>query len=480
MEKEEITRYLLGELNRMPEMAEMITQKNGIPLKYRSLYFRLKKRIDKFLKGGEERLIIMPGLRGVGKTTILFQLYNYLTKERKLNRERILILFADELKKYFEIGILDAVKIFIEEIRKTDFPSLKEKTFIMIDEAHFDKEWDLGTKIIYDRSKNIFLLVTGSSALSMEMSADVARRSIREPLFPLNFSEYMILKHNFFPEKGTSITIRNLIFDPSKDAIERASSIWHRINMNSIRKNINLYREFRLFLTNGGFPFGLTTDEKSTYEKTNGMINRIVEKDVLTLKSFSTETRNLITRMIYFLATQKPGGVSDVKLARRFGASSKLIRDVLDTLERTHLIISIKPYGGAGKLVRKPWKYYFLSPSINTAIRYKLGILDVLDRKTLGTLAENLVVSTFFKVKETTIEFGIFYDTEKEGVDFLIQKGINETVPVEVGIGKKNKSQIKKAIKRYKAKYGIVISDINDIKHEDNIIYMPITFFSFV
>ena len=75
---------------------------------------------------------------------------------------------------------------------------------------------------------------------------------------------------------------------------------------------------------------------------------------------------------------------------------------------------------------------------------------------------------------------GIFYDPEKEGVDFLIQKGFDEIIPVEVSIGKKGGSQIKKAISKYKARYGIVISNANDIEKKNNIIYVPITFFSFV
>ena len=75
---------------------------------------------------------------------------------------------------------------------------------------------------------------------------------------------------------------------------------------------------------------------------------------------------------------------------------------------------------------------------------------------------------------------GIFYDPEKEGVDFLIQKGFDEIIPVEVSIGKKGGSQIKKAISKYKVEYGVVISNANDVKKEGNIIYLPVTFFSFV
>lgn len=41
-------------------------------------YYQLKKHIDTFLeKESDNRFFIMPGLRGVGKTTIMYQLFNY-------------------------------------------------------------------------------------------------------------------------------------------------------------------------------------------------------------------------------------------------------------------------------------------------------------------------------------------------------------------------------------------------------------------
>jgi len=133
---------------------------------------------------------------------------------------------------------------------------------------------------------------------------------------------------------------------------------------------------------------------------------------------------------------QKPGGTSDAKLAARLNnRSPTMIRNILDVLEKTHLVFSVKPYGGAGKLVRKPWKYYFLSPSINAAIRFKLGVYDIRDRVMLGILAENLIASYLFRMKETlNMPTGFFYAPEEGGVDFLLQTGAGEIIPVEVGI----------------------------------------------
>ncbi|KZX14884.1 hypothetical protein [Methanobrevibacter filiformis] len=66
----------------------------------------------------------------------------------------------------------------------------------------------------------------------------------------------------------------------------------------------------------------------------------------------------------------------------------------------------------------------------------------------------------------------------ENGVDFLVEN-YDKIIPIEVGLGKKDKKQISKAINRYKSPYGIVISNTTSkIEKIDNIIYIPLTSFS--
>jgi len=484
-DRRQIISYLSAKLAEAPTLSRERTQENGKEFGHRRVYSRIRKHVDNFLMeektGIENRIIVLPGLRGVGKTTLLFQIYKYLTLTKQIEQDRVLYFSVDELKEYLGVKISEIIKVYVEDFFKTSLINLDKRLFILIDEAHFDKDWSISAKIIYDQTKKIFLLLTGSSALSMEMSVDLARRARKEVMFPMNFSEYLILKYNIFPPHSTAETIRNLLFNPGNTSLEYARDRWDGLKRKTLSIGKPLDKEFEHFLSSGGFPFGLSLEEKAIYERILGMIDRIIEKDIFVIKSFKTETRNIIKRIITFLALQKPGGTSDVKLAQKLDISPTLVRGILDVLEKTHLIFSVKPYGSAGKVVRKPWKYYFLSPSINAAIRYTLGVYDLRDRDMLGLFAENLVASSFFRMKETiNIPSGIFYDPEREGVDFLIQKGFDEIIPVEVSIGRKGKSQIKKAINKYKAKYGIIISNVDDVKKEGNIIYLPVTFFSFM
>jgi len=131
----------------------------------------------------ENRFLVMPGLRGVGKTTIMLQIYDYLLNGKGIENDRILYLNADELKLFLEAGIKDIIPVYVEEIHKTSMPHLEERIFILIDEAHYDENWSLTGKIVYDQTRKIFMLFTGSSALSLEINVDATRRIIKEKIF---------------------------------------------------------------------------------------------------------------------------------------------------------------------------------------------------------------------------------------------------------------------------------------------------------
>ena len=178
---------------------------------------------------------------------------------------------------------------------------------------------------------------------------------------------------------------------------------------------------------------------------------------------------------------QKPGGTSNIKLAQSLGVSPKTVNDILNILEKTQLIFSVKPFGTGGKVVKKPWEFFFLSPCIKASINYELGRYSLNHKKCLATLSETLVISLLFKLKDTSNSpLGLFYDSEKGGVDFLI-KYYDTIIPLEVGVGNKTKSQLTKAINRYNSNYGILVSNRTPlIKKESNIIYIPLKTFSYL
>lgn len=191
MENEtELIDYILTKQNKIKKIVNNNLYFNNEKLDYRIEYYRIKNHIDQFLnKEYYNRFIVMPGLRGVGKTTIMLQIYDYLIQNGVENKN-ILYFDVRELKGFYDFDIYTTINSFLINIHQTDIVSLNKKIFLLIDEAHFDKKWASAGKVIYDQSKNIFMIFTGSSALDLEINADVERRIKREEIYPLNFQNF--------------------------------------------------------------------------------------------------------------------------------------------------------------------------------------------------------------------------------------------------------------------------------------------------
>ena len=87
---------------------------------------------------------------------------------------------------------------------------------------------------------------------------------------------------------------------------------------------------------------------------------------------------------------------------------------------------------------------------------------------------------------KSNISYKIYYDDSKKKssdktVDFIVQRGLEKPIPIEVSCGDKDKSQIKRAISKYQSPHGIIISNTTpNIVRNDNIICIPPEIFAFM
>ena len=128
-------------------------------------------------------------MRGVGKTTLLSQIY--YNARMKLEPNRVLYFSIDELKLN-SFTLMDVLKSY-SEIFGIDLHN--EKIILLIDEIQYEKNWDLVLKNLYDTT-NIFIIATGSSAVKLKESPDLARRALHKAVYPMTFREYIYLTHN--------------------------------------------------------------------------------------------------------------------------------------------------------------------------------------------------------------------------------------------------------------------------------------------
>lgn len=475
----EIANYVLNLISTNPQLVQSRIYKNNVKLNYRDDYYRLKSYIDKFLEEDtEDRFFILPGLRGVGKTTLIFQLMDYLLNEKNISKDRMLFLDLERLKDLPELNLLDYFDYFIRDFHQA-FPTANEHLFIFVDESQYCENWASAGKIVFDENKKVFLIFTGSNALNLETNKDAARRALNYQIYPLNFSQYLFLRYDIESPNASKI-FNDLIF---KGDIEKLAEL-----EKDIRKNVLInipkrpYDELGHFLSFGEFPFSFNRSPENINRLTLELKDRVIEKDMDLINSFTSPTRLASYKLINLLAMMKPGDISYAKLANTLDINKDTIKSIASTLEDTQLLFHIEPYGSPAKRSRKSWKYYFLSNQIKANIYLNNGHSSKESKEFESLIVENMVASALYKLKfSTRQDFGIFYDSVKGGVDFLVTTLLGKIIPIEVGLGDKTSEQIKSAIKRYGSDYGIIISDnFDEVKKEGNIIKIPLIIFAFI
>lgn len=134
-----------------------------------------------------KQIIILSGLRRVGKSTLLYQTIENLLK--KTDPKKILYFSFD--KKVEDITkILNAY----QELTLVDWK--KEHIFVFFDEITKLGNWADKLKLVYDAFPNLKFFVSSSGSLALEEEAikNLAGRYFVINLKPLSFSEYLEMR----------------------------------------------------------------------------------------------------------------------------------------------------------------------------------------------------------------------------------------------------------------------------------------------
>ena len=477
--------YIRNQILTMPMKVNQELSYKDEKFNRRSDYYNIIDYIDKFLKGESiNRFLVLPGLRDVGKTTILFQVYEYLLKEKNINQQNILYFACDRLRRTGEADIFDVVNYYCETFHNSIIETLPQPVFILIDEAQYDKQWALNGKVIFDASKNIFMIFSGSSALKLSNNPDAARRLLNIPIYPLTYSQHLKLKYGDY-KNNISDSIIQMIFEGET---HNSTEVERRIM--KIYSNFRNYdiSEWRTFLQFGGFPSSFYQNTEDITKKIVNMIEKVVMTDMNNIEGINTDTQNLAFQILNYFAFQNPAEVSIGSLSNLFDAKKPLVTKVINILEKTQLIFHIGAFTSSVKRTTKPNEYFFATSSLKHILSLDVGNAILEDETAyFGKLLENYVASSFHNLdNKSKMSYKIYYDDSKKkssdkNVDFIVQRGLEKPVPIEVSCGDKDKSQIKHAINRYKSTHGIIISKTTtNIVKKDNIIYLPPEIFAFM
>ncbi len=473
---EEALKYVQNQLVQAPfRLRTYVQDEQGKKYPQRNIYIKIDKYLRDFLhnSNAQDRWIIIPGLRGVGKTTILAQLF--LNHHQEVGDHRILYVSLDEVVNVLGSSLKDVLSAY-EKIIGESFEKLTQPVFIFIDEAQYDPKWASVLKSVYDRSNKVFVACSGSSAVSLQTNPDVIRRSIFQKLFPTSFSEFLMIRDGKFPIKDLKKNIKDALFnsDSAKDAYEKLKkqepsvlSAWSSIDRHYIDEYLKI----------GTLPFAIRIkDEVRVYQTITLLLDKVINQDVQSLGRFDTKTLVHIKRVLFLLAESDV--VSTQKLAKTLETSVNTVSSILEVLEQAELLIRVMPYGSNSKKVRKPSRYQFMSSAMRSAFLSVAGNEQIFSSQK-GRLMEDIVAMTLYREFVANSRGALNYDSSRSGADFILTISGKNIIPIEVGIGEKSGTQVRNTMKKIgSAQYGVVICQTSLKLLEDaNVVKVPLDYF---
>jgi predicted AAA+ superfamily ATPase len=329
-----------------------------------------------------ENIILITGMRQVGKTTLMKRIFDKIKSKNKI----FIDLENPINQRIFEEENYDNI---IYNLQLLGYKNDK-KGYLFIDEIQILPNIVKPIKYLFDKYKIKFFL-TGSSSFYLKnlFPESLSGRKIIYELFPLDFEEFLIFKE------------KEKIFyhDFSEKSIKKSKIIYE------IYKN--LYDEYIEF---GGFPKVVLQDEKEFKIKIiEDIFKSYYEKDIRTLSDFR-DLKKL--RDLILLLTSRVGSKIEItKLASEIEVSRDTIYSYLTFLEMTYFIFLISPFSKSlNGEVRGAKKIYFCDN----------GILNYLGRVNKGILFENSVFLNLKKYGNIN-----YYQKYKGGeIDFILNKKI--------------------------------------------------------
>lgn len=348
----------------------------------------------------EPRIKLLRGLRGVGKTTIMLQLF--------LKSGDSSIYLSADSPAVKEQSLYELLKQLI----------LSGSLTLFVDEIHTYPYWRKEIKAIYDEFPGVVLVCSGSAPLALVPE----RREKEYEIPPLNLSEYIYLK------SGESIVSASE-WKSGESSLKFLS-----------RQEKTIEAAYHDYLQAGAFPISFSYGLEDSFEAIYNTIRKSIRDDSVSILKLSAEKVFAMEKFLILLATSPPGELSITSLSSSLDVSKTTMYEILNAMEEMKLIRILRPYGRGHKLARGEPKVLFCHPNLRAGICRRLGA--DLDK---GAVREESVLFGLDVLgwKAHTIK-GM-----KSSPDYFISRGTEKLV-IEIGGKSKGTSQLKEFASRYK------------------------------
>ena len=310
----------------------------------RSLFPVLKNALT------DRRIVVITGMRRVGKTTTLRWLLDQVPSQNKifLDLERL------DQRAIFQESNYDLV---LNTLRNRGL-DLTQPLTVALDEIQYAPNLPSVVKYLYDQHGIKFLL-TGSSSYYLKhfFSESMAGRKVVYEMLPLGFGEFLDFRGVPYRRRSA---LEDMRFDPYE--FERLKSY---------------YDEFVNF---GGLPdVVLEARQETKREILNDIFSSYINIDVRTMADF--QKIGELQQLLKVLALRMGNKLDHTKLSQVVGISRPTLAEYLEFLEKTYVIYRLPAYAGPDKAAALGKKLYFRDN----------GIASILAQPGEGALFENAV-----------------------------------------------------------------------------------------
>ncbi len=281
-------------------------------------------------------VVLVTGLRRVGKTTLL-----YLTIERLLENVpagRIFYVSLDHM------GLRDhTILEIVEEYRRINRLKHNEMAYLFLDEVHLKEDFELQLKNLYDEG-NTKVFASGSASLEITMrSPHLTGRQRLVPVHPLDFKEFLA-----FNEVEVSPADTHLLAELAEDHVRY-----------------------------GGMPEYVRTRDMGYLQS---VLDTILWRDVA--GRHEIRNREMLADMLALVAQSVGSPLSTRKISKVLGVSTETVSRTIDLFVEANLIHRTEKEGKLSERKASPKKMYLADT----------GLFSILtEGVNLGAMVENAV-----------------------------------------------------------------------------------------
>ncbi|MFA7709072.1 MAG: AAA family ATPase [archaeon] len=292
-----------------------------------------KKRYlyDNLINSKSNYFIGISGLRGIGKTILLLQLFDKCSDAIYFSADSIY------LSKY---TLYDILKFLIKKGYKN----------IFIDEITYKDNWQQNLKTIYDEEK-IKVYFTSSSSLNILKGVDLSRRVLLSELKPASLREYI-----------------NIMYDQNIQPIKLEELLDTKKRKEVLNKYISYFDYYEGYYKFGGFLYNKDKDLSEFYKSIDSIFKKIIYSDISNIRSINPKVETDIYNILYLLSTTTPFEMNYSKLSKSInGVSRNTLIAIINDLEKINIIKQLRPCNSGYPLIRTdpkiflnlPFRYFF-------------------------------------------------------------------------------------------------------------------------